>query len=184
MCVGQHIAVERLGDHPLLLDNRLRHAGVNRAIEHDVGGEMIATRELLVEFLSAVPSIPAVVSGENALTLCANNGCEQLQHGEFVDVLPYWSITSAAWVSRLGETVMPSALAALRYQYNGGDVTEDSDRLAVVDRRRLRCSRNDWDHAAASCFCTPANNAPCRSQRSAKVISSATLIASAVSSML
>lgn len=35
---------------------------------------MIAARELLVEFLSAVPSIPAVVSGENALTLCAKTG--------------------------------------------------------------------------------------------------------------
>ena len=29
-----------------------------------------------------------------------------------------------------------------------------------VDRTRLRYSRNDWDHAAASCFCIPANSAP------------------------
>ena len=49
------------------------HAGIDRAIEDAVGGEMIAACELLVEFLSAVPSIPAVVSGENALTLCAND---------------------------------------------------------------------------------------------------------------
>ena len=35
---------------------------------------MIAACELLVEFLSAVPSIPAAVSGENALTQWAING--------------------------------------------------------------------------------------------------------------
>ena len=34
---------------------------------------------------------------------------------------------------------------------------------SFVGRRRLRHSRNDWDHAAASCFFIPANNAPCRS---------------------
>ena len=50
-------------------------------VEHDVGGEMIAAREILVEFLSAVPSIFTVVSGENALTLRADNRPVHLQQG-------------------------------------------------------------------------------------------------------
>jgi hypothetical protein len=42
---------------------------------------MIAAREILVEFLSAVPSIFTVVSGENALTLRADNRPVHLQQG-------------------------------------------------------------------------------------------------------